>query len=531
MTHGTTETESTSALWLAAAADAWTRSGGDVREVSRQLAEKLSGAPGVGARSTGRAFIEGVGLLAHYAAAEWPEASDAVDAEREAMEVSRRIVRPVLEAKLQRRLDEIDAQQAGAVICEGCGDTQESEGRPERGWDGLLGRLQLKRRYTYCAACKCGQAPAQKALGLPEGQFTARLEEAGTMMATTVPHAMAVELLGKLCGIQLSVKAVEDMVERRGAQVQEREGQQAAQHTPYEPNGLPVTEQARPADTVPEAQISEVAYLEMDGVVPLTRELLEEHELTDADRLRQAEAKRDKARGGKGRRFKIAGREVKNAVLYDGKDCATESPGRGCLLVKTYVSHLGDWASFALLVWTQMLRLRCDQAKLLVVLSDGAEWIRSLAKWLPVPTLLILDLFHVKHRIWEVAHALYGQHTDAAKIWARTQCDRVEAGAAAQVMEALRFVKPRRKQVRKLVDDLRGYLENNLDRMDYPAYRARGLRVGSGAVESANFHVTGARLMLQGMRWSPEGAGHMAALRADLFNGRWEARTKQLLAA
>jgi hypothetical protein len=55
--------------------------------------------------------------------------------------------------------------------------------------------------------------------------------------------------------------------------------------------------------------------------------------------------------------------------------------------------------------------------------------------------------------------------------------------------------------------------------MDYPRYRAMGLRVGSGAVESANSHVTGARLKLPGMRWSEEGAAQMARLRADLFNG------------
>ena len=67
--------------------------------------------------------------------------------------------------------------------------------------------------------------------------------------------------------------------------------------------------------------------------------------------------------------------------------------------------------------------------------------------------------------------------------------------------------------------------------MDYPAYRARGLRVGSGAVESANYHVTGTRLKLQGMRWSDEGAGQMAALRADLFNRYHEARTREILAA
>ena len=67
--------------------------------------------------------------------------------------------------------------------------------------------------------------------------------------------------------------------------------------------------------------------------------------------------------------------------------------------------------------------------------------------------------------------------------------------------------------------------------MNYPDYRARGLRVSSSAVESANYHVTGARLKLQGMRWSAQGAGQMALLRADLFNEHWEQRTRKILAA
>ena len=54
------------------------------------------------------------------------------------------------------------------------------------------------------------------------------------------------------------------------------------------------------------------------------------------------------------------------------------------------------------------------------------------------------------------------------------------------------------------------YLRRNQDRMDYPSYRAQGLRVGSGAIESTNYHVTGARLKLQGMRWSVAGATQMA---------------------
>ena len=351
------------------------------------------------------------------------------------------------------------------------------------------------------------------------------------MMATTVPYGMATDLVDKLCGIDVSVKAMEDMTERRGADVVAQNAAESVRLTPFLPNGLPVVEQMRPGDSLPANAAPAVAYLELDVVIPITREELTGKEISAADRRRQRRARERKARGGKARRYRIVGREVKNAVFYDGKDCATESPSRGCLLKKTYVSHLGDWMTFAMLLWVAMLRKRFDGAKLLVVLSDGSDWIRSLAEWLPIKAFLILDLYHVKHRIFEVAHAVFGEHSPEARKWADVQGNRVEAGDARHVIEALSFLKPRAKKTRKLVDDLSGYLTNNLDRMKYPEYRARGLRISSAAVESANFHVTGTRLKLQGMRWSAEGAAQMAVLRTDLFNDRWEERTRRLLAA
>jgi hypothetical protein len=59
----------------------------------------------------------------------------------------------------------------------------------------------------------------------------------------------------------------------------------------------------------------------------------------------------------------------------------------------------GAWLPFAWLLWTAMLRLRFDQSRLVVILSDGAEWIRSMAQWLRIETLLIFALYHAKHRI------------------------------------------------------------------------------------------------------------------------------------
>jgi len=97
------------------------------------------------------------------------------------------------------------------------------------------------------------------------------------------------------------------------------------------------------------------------------------------------------------------------------------------------------------------------------------------------------------------------------------------------VIDALRGLQVKRPHVGEMVGSLITSMTKNLDRMDYPRYRAQGLRVGSGAVESTNDHVTGARLKLPGMRWSAQGAAEMTRLRADLFNGMWETRTRQLL--
>jgi Uncharacterised protein family (UPF0236) len=392
-----------------------------------------------------------------------------------------------------------------------------------------LGVVELKRRYVYCDECKTGFCPSHKELGLPETAFTAHLEEVVTMMAASVPYELATKLVAKASGIEVSVKATEEMIERRATALIKIDELEAARLCPLQADGLEVDEQQYPAIRVESAP--NVAYLEIDGVVPMTREVIPTKELSSKDKRRVEKAKVDKARGGKGRRYVMGGREVKNAVLYTDDKCAKLSANRGSILEKTYVSWLGNWLVFAGLVWVAILRLRFDNAKQLVVLSDGAEWIRSLVAWLPLEAMMILDLFHVKHRIWEVADAVYGAKTRRAGEWARTQCDRIEAGHAGKVLHALAFLKSSRKEALDLVKKLDGYLRDNRDRMNYPEYRKRGLRVTTSAVESANYHVTGARLKLQGMRWSESGARNMAVLRADLFNGVWDARTEQLLAA
>ena len=156
-----------------------------------------------------------------------------------------------------------------------------------------------------------------------------------------------------------------------------------------------------------------------------------------------------------------------------------------------------------------------------------------MANWFPLGNrvLLILDFYHAAHRIWELCRAIYGVDTDLCRQKAKLWCAVIEEGGVQGIINELKEMRDGRAAVQETIDALATYFENNKTRMDYPAYTARGLRITSGIVESANFHVTGARLKQQGMRWSEEGAREMAMLRADLCNGEWSRRSRVLLAA
>ena len=161
----------------------------------------------------------------------------------------------------------------------------------------IVGKLDLGREYGWCEPCGTGRARAQELVGLPEGDYTARLEELASMMTTTVTFGMAKKLLRELLHIELSEKALKDITERRGQGVKLRQQAEAERCTPYDEKGLPVPVQAKPEEAKLVEAAPEVAYVEMDGVFPMTRQEIPEAELSAADREKLEQARQSKARG------------------------------------------------------------------------------------------------------------------------------------------------------------------------------------------------------------------------------------------
>ena len=81
------------------------------------------------------------------------------------------------------------------------------------------------------------------------------------------------------------------------------------------------------------------------------------------------------------------------------------------------------------------------------------------------------------------------------------------------------------------VVNLRTYILNNIDRIDYPKYKEKGYFVGSEAIESANKVILQRRLKQAGMRWSVTGAQYVLSLRAKVESGRWDDVMDSLMCA
>ena len=130
----------------------------------------------------------------------------------------------------------------------------------------------------------------------------------------------------------------------------------------------------------------------------------------------------------------------------------------------------------------------------------------------------IVDRFHAKQHLSDVAKSIYGATSDLAHPCARARHDELDTGNLDAVLTALRGHAPHDNGARKCVD----YLERNRARMDYPAFRAAGLCTSTGVVEAGCKVAIGTRGKRAGLHWTVVGADAIIALRCCTLSGRFE---------
>lgn len=188
-------------------------------------------------------------------------------------------------------------------------------------------------------------------------------------------------------------------------------------------------------------------------------------------------------------------------------------------------------SDFAQRVDREARRRGFDQAQRRAVLGDGAPWIWNIADEQFPGAAQIVDLFHAKGHLWDVAKAIYGAGSDLGEQWAKQRRDELDEGKIDSVLTALRVHADANDEARKCL----GYVTANRHRMRYPDFRAQGLCISTGVVEAGCKTVVGTRLKRAGMHWTVAGADAIVALRCCVLSGRfedfWERRSAGLAAA
>jgi hypothetical protein len=350
--------------------------------------------------------------------------------------------------------------------------------------DTVLGPVTLSRAWYHCADCKRGLAPRDAELGVTAASMSPGLAAMNDQAAAAAPFAKAAGLLEGLAGVRLTVKRVERAAEASGA----------AQAAAVRDRARLIA--GRKLVPLPPSPVPDMLYGAIDGTgVTMT-------------------AKETAGRQGKGEDGRARTREVKLGVFFtqdevDDGGYPVRDQGSA-----SYIATFEPAAVFGDLVKAEGIRRGADHVRQLTILGDGAAWIWTIATGKFPAATQIVDLFHAREHLHDLARLLEFMLGDRKDEWLAARMEDLDYGDIDGICQAARLF-PLEGIKKDQLGTALGYFENNAPRMRYKWFRSRGLFVGSGLVESGCKAVIGQRLKLSGMRWTITGADAITTLRCQ----------------
>lgn len=360
-----------------------------------------------------------------------------------------------------------------------------------------VGTVELARPYYLCPHCHSGQFPADVELDIEDTEFSPGVRRMQAMVGQEAPFDHGRQQMQLLAGLEVTTKAVERTAEAVGGDLARREQQEIGRAMQLD---LPMVV----AEPVP------VLYVEMDGTgVPVVKkETLGRKGKQDGQAAHTREAKLGC---------------VFTQTRWDEEGYAIRDPDS-----TTYAGAIETAEEFGKRLYLEAWKRGWSRAKKKVVLGDGAEWIWNLAHQYFPGAIEIVDLYHARQHLWELARKLYPNDQVEQKRWIMVQQNRLDKGKIEKLVLALRSIETTNPEVAQKLRTEADYFERNAERMRYPKFRGQHLFVGSGVIEAGCKTVIAARLKRSGMFWTVRGANAILALRCCHCNGRfenyWEAR-------
>ena len=371
----------------------------------------------------------------------------------------------------------------GKAACPGCARATAPWCWRERTVETRCGTVTLPVLRYHCERCRRGWSSLETVLGVGRhARMSAGLERWIARAGGLTDFREAAEVLAEYTGLVVGTETVRRHTERVGAALADAEDAAAER-----------VERTRAAAEAVDPAPGHLV-VELDGVMAAYRDGWHEVKLG--------------AIGG------VVDRVV-TALSYVA---AREGPKRFGARLMAEAARRG---ALDIVGWSGPLRGRgLARLRPVVVLGDGARWIWALAAEHLGDRVEIVDYYHATEHLWAVARAVFGPGTPEAATWAGTQARALHDCGVAPVRAALTALRAPSPEAAKLLRRERAFFKTNAARMAYPDFRARGLPIGSGAVESAARHVIQLRMKRPGMRWSDDGGRAIAALRARMRSDR-----------
>lgn len=216
-----------------------------------------------------------------------------------------------------------------------------------------------------------------------------------------------------------------------------------------------------------------------------------------------------------------------------GSSAKEEMRGRqdGLKLTRhSYRAILGDKATFMPALRGELARRRVNQAKKVSTVNDGAGWLWDLVqKLLPEKREEILDWSHALENLAKAAKAAWEEGSKKARAWLEQRKTELWKGERMQVEIGLYTLPRRYKERGKAIRQVKEYIDEHWQRIDYARFRDEGRPIGSGTVESAAKNVVQWRMKRGGQRWSRAGATRMLAALGEVHSNRWDTTLQRLV--
>jgi hypothetical protein len=412
--------------------------------------------------------------------------------------VLRENLQAIGQSALKQFLENANRELEREIECACGGKLKYQRRRTATIWS-VFGKVIYKRAYYAGCACQNGYAPVDRRYGIEPGKVTAGLAHLIALSGIKESFEEGQKWLKEYLLFEVSENTIRSETQKMGEL--QRKADQGLVKEMQDEKSLQKREQSQPVTP-------DILYGSIDAA-----------KVRIEPRNPQEKAVKNREKW----------RDLKAGCWYQGEVVPVRQQStrqkekaqrEGVVLRaknKKYFCDIAEAKKFGKLLWATGCAVGADRARLLVFICDGATWIWNLVTQYFSNAIQIVDWYHAADRLKRIAEEAF-PNLEERRTWLKQVTEDLWQGKVELVIEACRPLAKKSKWAKQSLT----YYRNNLERMRYAQFRASGLLIGSGIIESGCKQIVTQRLKLPGAQWNLDGAILTAKARTAWMSSEWQ---------